>query len=160
MAMVFILLTILFGNGYAENLKNVMIISIDALHPDALRKSDFSTLQKLMEAGAFTLDGQSTDPPKTLIAHAAMFTGLPPAENGKTDNSWEPGKAVVEKPTIFNNAKSHGFRTGYFYSKQNLGYLVNGAIDVHRWSRDNAVALAEAYIAKNRCSSSSERKIS
>lgn len=134
------------GLGYAGNLHNVVIISIDALHPNALREADIPTLRQLVESGTYTLKGRSTDPPKTLIAHTAMFTGMSPEKNGKTDNSWMPGQGAIEKPTIFNSAKSNKYQTGYFYSKQKLGYLVNDAIDVHRLSRDNAIDLAEAFI--------------
>lgn len=132
--------------AHAGNLKNVVIISIDALHPDALKSTAIPVLQKLMDSGAYTLDGRSTEPPKTLVAHTAMFTGMEPGENGKMDNAWEPGQATVDKPTIFNTANSHGLQTGYFYSKQKLGYLVNDAIEVHEWSRDGSIDLAEAFL--------------
>lgn len=141
-----ILITINEGNVYAVKLNNVLIISIDALHPDALWKADIPTLRMLMDSGAYSMEGRSTQPPKTLIAHAAMFTGMPPSENGKTDNSWAPGQATVGKPTIFDGAKTKGFRTGYFYSKQKLGCLVNSAIDIQQWSRDNAIDLAQSFI--------------
>jgi len=88
----------LTGSALAGDLKNVVIISIDALHPDTLLRARIPTLQTLMNTGAYTLDGKSTEPPKTLISHAAMFTGMPPVENGKTDNSWEPGQTTVSKP--------------------------------------------------------------
>lgn len=140
------LVLIFFNNVHAGNLYNVVIISIDALHPDALRRAEIPTLQQLMESGAYTLDGHSTDPPKTLIAHTAMFTGMNPAENGKKGNSWQPGQARVGRPTIFDSARSYGFRTGYFYSKQKLGYLINAAVDAHEWSRENSIGLAEAFI--------------
>jgi predicted AlkP superfamily pyrophosphatase or phosphodiesterase len=140
-----ILITINEGNVYAAKLNNVLIISIDALHPDALLMADIPTLRMLMDSGAYSMEGRSTQPPKTLIAHAAMFTGMPPSENGKTDNSWAPGQATVGKPTIFDSAKAKGFRTGYFYSKQKLGYLVNSAVDMQNWSRDNAIDLAQSF---------------
>ena len=81
----------------AENLENVLVISIDALHPDALRQSKSPHLQMLMRDGAFSLNGQSTHPPKTLIAHTAMLTGMSPEENGKVDNDWWPGETTVQK---------------------------------------------------------------
>ncbi len=140
------IISFLTVSAFAGNLQNVVIISIDALHPDTLLRARIPTLQKLMNTGAYTLDGKSTDPPKTLIAHAAMFTGLPPVENGKTDNSWEPGQATVNKSTIFNSVRPYGFRTGYFYAKRKLGYLVNDAIDAHQWSRENSIDLAEGFL--------------
>lgn len=130
----------------ADQLKNVLIISIDALHPDALQQTKIPTISKLMESGTYTLDGRSTEPPKTLIAHTAMFTGLSPEESGKVDNDWMPGETTVKNDTIFDEAKSKGFNTGYFFSKERLGYLVNNAVDTHEWSPDGAIDSAEAFI--------------
>lgn len=127
-------------------LHNVLIISIDALHPEALRAGDLPTLQRVMRQGAYTMAGQSTDPPLTLIAHTAMFTGLSPSASGKQDNRWQPGEPTVSRPTIFNRAQNSGYRTGYFYSKQKLGYLVNEAVDDPQWSKDNVIDLAEAFM--------------
>lgn len=124
----------------------VLVVSIDALHPEALQRATIPTIRGLMQKGAYSLDGRSTEPPKTLIAHAAMFTGLSPLENGKMDNQWASGETTVQNTTFFNHAKNQGFKTGYFYSKEKLGYLVNNAIDVHQWSRDNAIDLAETFI--------------
>ena len=80
---------ILFGSTgtavSAGQLSNVLIISIDALHPDALHQTKIPTISKLMESGTYTLHGRSTEPPKTLIAHTAMFTGLWLCSK-KTDN--------------------------------------------------------------------------
>lgn len=132
--------------GKTQGLSNVVIISIDALHPDALHLAKIPNIRKLMSAGAYTLDGRSTEPPKTLIAHTAMFTGLPPEKSGKMDNDWAPGETTVDRETIFDSALRYGFTTGYFYSKEKLGYLVSRAVDVHEWSRDNAVDSAEAFV--------------
>lgn len=131
---------------HAENLDLVLIVSIDALHPEALQQAKIPTIGGLMQTGAYSLEGRSTEPPKTLIAHTAMFTGLSPIENGKLENVWSPGEATVKIETFFDTAKRRGFKTGYFYSKERLGYLVNQAIDVHQWSRDNAIDLAVALI--------------
>ena len=130
----------------AEQLSNVLIISIDALHPDVLQQTKIPTISKLIKSGTYTLDGRSTVPPKTLIAHKAMLTGLSPEESGKVDNDWMPGETTVKNDTIFDDAKSNGFKTGYFFSKEKLGYLVNNAVDVHEWSQDGAIDSADAFI--------------
>jgi predicted AlkP superfamily pyrophosphatase or phosphodiesterase len=132
----------------AASLKNVLIISIDALHPLALNAAITPTIFREMAEGASTLDGYSTNPPKTLISHTAMFTGLRPDESGKLDNQWQSGEPTIDRRTIFNSAKRNGFLTGYFYSKQKLGYLVNAAVDIHRWSREDAIDLAQAFVGK------------
>jgi len=132
----------------AASLKNVIIISIDALHPAALSARSAPTIYKEMRKGNYTLDGFSTTPPQTLISHTAMFTGLGPDKNGKLDNQWQPGESTIEHKTIFNSAKQNGFQTGFYYSKQKLGYLVNEAVDVYQWSQADAIDLAEAFIGK------------
>jgi predicted AlkP superfamily pyrophosphatase or phosphodiesterase len=132
----------------AAPLNNVMIISIDALHPAALNETTTPVIYKEMRAGAYTLNGFSTNPPKTLVSHTAMFTGMGPDESGKSDNQWQPGEPTIARQTIFNSAKRNGFLTGYLYSKQRLGYLVNEAVDVYRWSREDAIDLAEAFVGK------------
>jgi len=135
----------------AASLKNVIIISIDALHPEALSARATPTIYQEMAEGDYTLDGHSTNPPKTLISHSAMFTGLGPDKNGRLDNQWQPGEPTIEGRTIFNSAKQKAFKTGFFYSKEKLGYLVNDAVDVQRWSREGAIDHAEAFIGKPGC---------
>jgi hypothetical protein len=62
----------------AHSPENILIVSIDALHPKALGPKSSPLINALMEKGVYTLKGQSTDPPLTLIAHSAMFSGLSP----------------------------------------------------------------------------------
>jgi predicted AlkP superfamily pyrophosphatase or phosphodiesterase len=121
------LLLILPGLSVAT--ESVLVVSIDALHPAALDARTTPTLHALMRPGRFTLAGRSVDPPKTLIAHTAMLTGLAPAANGKQDNDWQPGEPQVASQTLFDDARRLGFRTAYYFSKPKLGYLVSSAID-------------------------------
>jgi predicted AlkP superfamily pyrophosphatase or phosphodiesterase len=144
-----LLLGLLFAApGFARDIETVLIVSIDALHPDALGAKTSPTLHALMRPGRYTLEGKSVDPPKTLIAHTAMMTGLAPAENGKTDNDWKPGMPLVAKPTLFDDARQHGFRTAFYYAKPKLGYLVSKAVDEHALARDDGVDQARAFLAK------------
>ncbi len=70
----------------SEEIQSVLIISIDALHPDALGTKTTKTISKLMSKGVFTLDGNSTKPPLTLLSHAAMFSGVGPENGGRNVN--------------------------------------------------------------------------
>ncbi|BAV32670.1 type I phosphodiesterase / nucleotide pyrophosphatase [Sulfuricaulis limicola] len=145
-----LLLGLLFAApGFARDIETVLIVSIDALHPDALSKKTSPTLHALMRPGRYTLEGKSVDPPKTLIAHTAMLTGLTPEENGKTDNNWKPGMPTVAKPTLFDDAKRRGFRTAFYYAKPKLGYLVSKAVDKHALARDDGVDQTLAFFAKD-----------
>ena len=113
----------------AGGVDTVLVVSIDALHPAALSAKTTPNLHALMQSGRFTLDGRSVNPPKTLIAHTAMMTGLTPQKNGKLDNEWVSGAPRVKLPTLFDDAKRQGMHTAYYYAKSKLGYLVNAAID-------------------------------
>ena len=140
----FILSFSLSGAVFANEIKNVLVISIDALHPKALNSKTSNNLQQLMEQGVYTLDGFSTNPPLTLVSHAAMFLGIGPEKGGRQDNAWHPGQPGIKGETVFNIAKSQGYSTGFFYSKEKLGFLANQAVDQQQldndFSMDNAIA--------------------
>lgn len=123
----------------------VLVISIDALHPAALSEKTSPTLYALMQAGRYTLQGRSVDPPQTLIAHTAMLTGLSPAQNGKQDNDWQPGAPRVTKATLFDDAKRSGYRTAFHYAKPKLGYLVSAAMDEHSLAPDDGIDKVAAF---------------
>ena len=80
--------------SFADTVKyqTVAVISIDALHPDAVQKNFAPNIFKLIDSGFYTPKGMSAKPPKKLISHAALLTGLTPEQNGKTDNNWQKGE--------------------------------------------------------------------
>jgi len=125
-----------------------LIVSIDSLRPDALSPERASNIHALIKEGIYT-EGRSVHPPKTLIAHTAMFTGLTPEESGKKDNSWYESDEHVKAPTIFTLARSKGLATGYFYSKAKLGYLVNDAVKKHEFSEEYSIDDALDFIHRN-----------
>jgi predicted AlkP superfamily pyrophosphatase or phosphodiesterase len=111
--------------SHAAPLKTVLIISIDALHPAALNGRATPTIYKVMKDGAFTLDGYSTNPPKTLISHTAMFTGLTPDKNEKMDNQWQSGEPTIRRKTIFDSAKHQGFQKNIRNTRYSVAELKN-----------------------------------
>ena len=130
----------------AEPLQTVLMVSIDALHPAALRPDVAPALETLQHPGQFTLEGRSVTPPQTLIAHAAMLTGLTPEQSGKQDNNWKPGQAQVTHETLLDVAKHQGFDTAYFYAKPKLGYLVSASISQQALARDDGVERAQEFL--------------
>lgn len=133
---VFMMIFLICGTSFASSVKIVLVISIDALHPAALGPETSKNIHRLMHQGSYTLDGHSTTPPLTLVSHAAMFTGIPPEKGGRKDNAWYPKQPRIKGKTIFNAAKSLGFSTGFFYSKEKLGFLVNPAVDQYKLDKD------------------------
>ena len=133
------------GPSFANQIKTVLIVSIDALHPKAIDPKTSANIRQLMEQGVYTLDGFSINPPLTLLSHSAMFSGIGPEKGGRTDNTWQTGQPGIKERTIFDYAKTKGFSTGFFYSKEKLGYLVNQAIDQHKLDSDFSVENAMAF---------------
>lgn len=126
---------------------SVLLVSVDGLHPDAIAAAPMARALREVRRGQSTLLGRSTAPPKTLIAHTAMLTGMAPEESGKVDNDWEPGEPTVAVRTIFHLAKAAGYRTAYFYSKEKLGYLASPAVDVHALAPEDGIARAGRFLA-------------
>lgn len=124
----------------------VLIVSIDALHPSALGEEISPTLHQLMQTGRSTLEGHSVSPPKTLIAHTAMLSGLSPEESGKRDNDWHPGEPQVPVPTLFDDAKRLGYATAFYFAKPKLGYLAGPGVDEQALAPDEGIALAQSFL--------------
>lgn len=125
---------------------HIIIVSIDALHPEALTEKSAPFIVSMINKGTGFIEGKSIDPPKTLYNHTAMFTGLTPDKSGQTSNSWSPGEPRIAHETIFHKVVKKGYETGYFYSKMNLGYLVNDDIQVHSLAGLDTIEKARWFI--------------
>ena len=62
--------------------RNVVVVSIDGLRPDAITTYQASTLQRMMHEGSYTLAASTINPSKTLPSHTSMLTGQPPERHG------------------------------------------------------------------------------
>lgn len=140
-----LVLAVAFNTGAAD-FSSVVIVSIDALHPDALTEKNAPLTLAFLKNGSLSLRGESTTPPKTLIAHAAMMTGKVPGKGGHTSNVWQTGEPTVQDRTIFHEAKERNYRTGYFYSKEKLGFLNSQAIDVASLSTEDSIGQARRFL--------------
>jgi len=69
-----------------------------------------------------------------------------PEKGGRQDNnSWFAGQPGINGETIFNIAKSQGYSTGFFYSKEKLGFLANQAVDEQILDNDFSVENTIAF---------------
>lgn len=127
-----------------------VIISIDALHPDAVTEKNAPSIFSIMKRGFYTLNGKSTNPPKTLYAHASMFTGLNPEELNLQSNQWQHGDKPLGTETIFHKPFLKKMNTAFFYSKEKLGFLNGPEIKKSMLSPDYSTAEAFDYIKKNK----------
>ena len=110
-----------FRGGFTQH---VVVISLDGLRPDAIRRFRAGTLQRLMREGSYTLAARTIMPSKTLPSHTSMLTGVEPADHGITWNTDETEThGVVEVPTIFAAAHARGLKTAAFFSKTKFHHL-------------------------------------
>lgn len=140
--------------------RNVVLVSVDGLRPDAIAEFEAPTLRRLMREGSYSLGARTILPSKTLPSHTSMLSGEPPADHGVFWNNVLTAKTdVVEFPTIFSVARANGYRTAAFFSKAKFEPLQRpGTLDYSqapggwfgRWSSDRTIADVRAYLAKER----------
>jgi predicted AlkP superfamily pyrophosphatase or phosphodiesterase len=140
--------------------RNVVLVSIDGLRPDAIARFKAPILTKLMNEGSYTLAASTILPSKTLPSHTSMLTGEPPDRHGILWNTaFDDAPGTIEIPTIFSTARSNGYRTAAFFSKAKFSHLqVPGTLDYSqspggwfgRWSAARTVTDIERHLACNR----------
>jgi predicted AlkP superfamily pyrophosphatase or phosphodiesterase len=114
--------------------RNVIVVSIDGLRPDAITEGDARTLTRLLAEGSGTLDARTIMPSRTLPSHTSMLTGVVPETHGITWNSDQTEElGVVMVPTVFELAHRAGYRTAAFFSKKKFNHILrDGTLDKSR----------------------------
>ena len=140
--------------------EHVILVSIDGLRPDAIRRFGAVNLQRLMREGSYTLAATTILPSKTLPSHTSMLTGEPPERHHVLWNTVATQKRdEIEMPNIFSAARSHGYETAAFFSKSKFNALQReGTLDYSqapggwfgRWSGNRTAKDVETYLAKAR----------
>ena len=106
---------LLAGNTTNAQVKHLILISIDGLHPDMYLDKSWPTpnLQQLMKQGTYAEHLLSVFPSYTYPSHTAMLTGAYPARSGiffnqpkgsKGDWNWYAGDIKV--PTLWQKLKT------------------------------------------------------
>jgi hypothetical protein len=136
--------------------RNVVVISVDGLRPDAITTYRAPTLQRLMREGSYTLSASTIFPSKTLPSHTSMLTGQPPESHGVLWNNVATADAdSIELPNIFSVARAHGYSTAAFFSKAKFQPLQRlGTLDYSqapggwfgRWSSERTVDDVSEYL--------------
>lgn len=139
--------------------RNVVLVSIDGLRPDAIQAFNAPTLSRLVREGSYTLAATTILPSKTLPSHTSMLTGEPPDRHGVLwNNAINDRPGTLEIPTVFSAARSRGYRTAAFFSKSKFSHLqVPGTLDYSqspggwfgRWSSDDTLDDVEEHLVKS-----------
>jgi arylsulfatase A-like enzyme len=140
--------------------KNVVLVSIDGLRPDAIATFKAPTLSKLVNEGSYTFSATTILPSKTLPSHTSMLTGEPPDRHGILWNTaFSDAPGTIEIPTVFSAARQRGYRTAAFFSKAKFSHLqVPGTLDYSqspggwfgRWSSEHTLDDVEKHLTTNK----------
>jgi arylsulfatase A-like enzyme len=136
--------------------RNVVVVSVDGLRPDAIDSYGARTLQRLIREGSSTMLASTINPSKTLPSHTSMLTGLPPERHGVLWNTVATADAdTIELPNIFSVARAHGYSTAAFFSKPKFQPLqLAGTLDYSQapggwfggWSSERTVSDVGVYL--------------
>jgi len=136
--------------------RNVVLVSIDGLRPDAITHFNALTLQRLIREGSSSMTARTIMPSTTLPSHTSMLTGEPPDDHGVLWNNVQTAdRAHVDVATVFGVARQHGYRTAAFFSKAKFGALQQpGTLDYSqapggwwgRWSSTRTVADVRTHL--------------
>lgn len=123
MTKLLILLLLLYGSNEtlsAQQVKHVILVSIDGFHPDMYEDSTWPSpnLRELMKAGTYADHMLSVFPSYTYPSHTAMLTGALPARSKINYNQpigshgdWFWFTKAVKVPTLWQALKAKGLTT-------------------------------------------------
>ena len=105
--------------------ERMLIVSIDALRPEAVRDEKAAPFMlELTRQAAYTWVAQTTRPSVTLPGHTSMLTGYDVPKHKADSNEWykTPGARVLV-PTIFQYASENGLATAMIAGKKHFYYF-------------------------------------
>jgi predicted AlkP superfamily pyrophosphatase or phosphodiesterase len=113
---------------------HVVIIGVDGLSPDGIRKAATPTLHGMIKTGASTLHARGVMPTVSSPNWASMIMGAGPEQHGVTTNDWQPDKFEIAPtargpggvfPTIFGvlRAQRPGARLACFHDWEGFSRL-------------------------------------
>lgn len=121
------------STSYAQS-RHVILISIDGLHPDMYRNSDWPcpNLRQLIKEGVSADRLISVFPSYTYPAHTAMVTGALPARSGilfnqpiENKGEWYWYTSMIKVPTLWQVLKQHDMTTAAVLWPVSVGPEIN-----------------------------------
>jgi predicted AlkP superfamily pyrophosphatase or phosphodiesterase len=158
------LLPITGARAQVPGVDHVVIVGVDGLSPDGVRRAATPVLHRLMDEGAWTLHARGVMPTSSSPNWASMIMGAGPEQHGVTSNDWQPDKFEIAPvavgpggifPTIFGVLKEQrpDARLACFHDWDGFGRLLErNAVDpiVDANGPEEAVAGAVALLTRVR----------
>ena len=105
--------------------RQVVLVIVDGLRPEAIAAANAPNLQKLAATGAVSLRARAVEIPETLAGFVTIATGLPPSRHGIT---WDDDRGItLGLPTIYTRVAEAGRTSALYFGKSKLGMLAGGA---------------------------------
>lgn len=133
-------LAALLVGAVADAQPRLVMISLDGLHPDYIRRADqfgvrLPALRALLREGAFA-SVRGVFPTVTYPTHATMVTGVAPARHGITfnttfdpldrnDGGWFWYASDLEVPTLWDVARQRGLKTAAVHWPVTVGAAID-----------------------------------
>ena len=112
--------------------RQVVIVSVDGLRPDALVKCDASNIKALASRGAFTWEARTIMPSNTLPSHVSMLSAYPPEVHRIVWDEYLPARGRLTVPTVFTAVRAAGKRSAMIVGKNKFDYFKDtGMVDVY-----------------------------
>ncbi|MEZ4828282.1 MAG: alkaline phosphatase [Bacteroidia bacterium] len=143
-----------------QGIRHVVVIGVDGLSPDGIRKAKTPNLDFLMKEGAFSLHARSVTPSSSSSNWASMIMGADVEQHGVHSNSYKRDDFILPPvvkgtedifPTIFGevNKQLPGAEIGAIYHWRDFGRLFEKSAvdyDVHDSTEAGTALLAASYI--------------
>jgi predicted AlkP superfamily pyrophosphatase or phosphodiesterase len=95
---------LLFGTipavAQVRGVDHVVIIGVDGMSPDGVRKAKSPNMHRLMKEGSFTLHARGVMPTVSSPNWASMIMGAGPEQHGVTSNAWQPHKFEIAPTAV------------------------------------------------------------
>lgn len=83
-----------------SQVEHMVVIGVDGLSPDGIRKSSVAHFNRLMQTGAWTLKARGVMPTSSSPNWASMIMGAGPEQHGVTSNDWKTNKFEIPPTTV------------------------------------------------------------
>ncbi len=98
--------------------KSLVLFLVDGMRPDGLAQAETPTFDRMIAAGASTLEARTVMPSSTLPCHMSLFHSVPPGRHGIASNTYTPQVRPV--PGLIETIKGGGGATAMFYNWEEL----------------------------------------
>ncbi|WP_165228591.1 alkaline phosphatase family protein [Aquisphaera insulae] len=88
------------GAAAGPVVEHVVLIGIDGLSPDGLRKAKVPVIDGLRKGGAWTYHARGVMPTSSSSNWASMIMGAGPEQHGVTSNDWKPGDKAITPTAV------------------------------------------------------------